>query len=452
VRGAQTLGNTITANSIYRNEGPAILNSEGGNAELAAPTIVDISARTIRGQAPPGSRVEVFCDENDQGRVFQGSARADDEGRFIFTLPVGTFAGPNVSSTATDGDGNTSQFSPSRPSGAPALTRELPGIVAPAQVSIEPKVVGTNLSLALFCVVFFGLTSNLFNTILKDYRDELHRASGRLVPQRLRGYVSKIRLRLPSMGQHGRTRLLLMWLVVLLATSVIESFLNPKIGALETERLQLLTTLFISALIVSGLEVATDVYAHRRWAPGLTAQARVQWLGLVIALGCVLLSRTLEFTPGYLYGIVGAVYVLPRLPGASESGKRAAAVLGTVWGGGLVLWLSTAFLPGPLAELEPLLLTAFLLGLEGVFFALIPLAFTDGGQLWNWRKSVWLAFFGVVLFCFYHLVLNPNASDVRALQQNGVQTLLALVILLGMATLILWLLFPFRLRRRERTT
>jgi hypothetical protein len=63
-----------------------------------------------------------------------------------------------------------------------------------------------------------------------------------------------------------------------------------------------------------------------------------------------------------------------------------------------------------------------------------------------------LAFFAVVLFCFYHFVLNPNASDVRALQQNGVQTLLALVAIFGIATFVLWVLFPFRLRRAKATS
>jgi hypothetical protein len=121
----------------------------------------------------------------------------------------------------------------------------------------------------------------------------------------------------------------------------------------------------------------------------------------------------------------------------------------TVLAGGFSLWIATAFLPAGLAELEPLFLTIFLISLQGVFFALIPLAFTEGGDIWTWRKSVWSVFFAVVLFCFYHFALNPNASDVQAVQQNGVQTLLALVVVFGIATLILWLLFPVRLRRSK---
>jgi hypothetical protein len=139
--------------------------------------------------------------------------------------------------------------------------------------------------------------------------------------------------------------------------------------------------------------------------------------------------------------------VMPRLVGVTKSGKRAALVLLAIFAGALILWVATAFLPVALAELEPLFLTAFVIGLQGVLFALIPLAFTDGGHIWGWRRGVWLAFFSVVFFCFYHLLLNPNASDVQALQQNGVQTLFILVVVFGLATVILWVLFPFRLGR-----
>jgi hypothetical protein len=447
VLGAQTSGNTVTANSIHRNEGLGILNAEDGNAELPAPTIIHIGTRTIRGTAPPDSRVEIFSDEGAEGRLFEGAAEADQLGSFFFQMPQGRFTGPNVTASCIDAEGNTSSFSSPQSPPAPAVMRELPNIIAPTQVSVDPRVVGTNLALALSCVLFFGLTSSIFNTILKDYSDELRGAAGRLVPRILAGFTSRLGGWTQGPTQRGRSRIVLMWLGVLLATSLIESFLDPTIGLLSLERLGLLVTLLLSAVAVSGLELGSDLFAHRRWAPTLMTESKVQWLGMAIALGCVILSRALGFTPGYLYGIVGAMYVVPSLVGTAESGKRAALVLLTVLTGGLVLWLATAFLPSALAELEPLLLTAFLIGLQGVFFALIPLAFTDGGHIWNWRKGVWFVFFTVVLFCFYHFVLNPSASDVQAVQQNSVQTLLALVVTFGLATLTLWMLFPFRLGR-----
>jgi hypothetical protein len=410
VLGADTWGNTITANSIYGNAGSGIINSEGGNDELPPPMLIHVGTRIIRGTAPPNSKVEVFVDELDQGRTFQGTTVADGEGTFTFTLAVGALAGPKVTATAVDAEGNTSEFSTAESPRAPVVTRELPGIVGPAQVSVEPEVVGTNVGLALFCVVFFGLTSSVFNTILKDYRHELLGSMRRFVPRAFADHVGRLGRSARRMTKKGRLRLVLVWLLVLLVTSLIESFLDPQVGAVSLERLGLLVTLSLSAVTVSALELGSDLYAHRRWAPAITTESKVQWLGIAIALGCVILSRALDFTPGYLYGMVGAIYVMPRLVGVTESGKRAALVLLAVFAGALILWVATAFLPVTLAELEPLFLTAFVIGLQGVFFALIPLAFTDGGQIWGWRKGVWFALFSVVFFCFYHLLLNPNAA------------------------------------------
>jgi hypothetical protein len=198
------------------------------------------------------------------------------------------------------------------------------------------------------------------------------------------------------------------------------------------------------------VEFFSDACARRRLAPTVQAESKIQWIGIPIAVACVALSRALAFTPGYLYGMVGALYLLPDLADRTDSGRRALFVLLAVFAGGILLWLATAFLPAAWVELEPLLLTIFLIGLQGVFFSLFPLATTDGGDIWRWRRGVWVVFFSVVFFCFHHLLLNPNAAGVQALQQNGVRTLLILIRVFGLGTLALWLLFPFRLGRLRR--
>jgi hypothetical protein len=147
--------------------------------------------------------------------------------------------------------------------------------------------------------------------------------------------------------------------------------------------------------------------------------------------------------------MVGAIYLTPKLTELAHSAKRAIVVLLVLFTGSLLLWIASAFLPAALAELEPLLLTIFLIGLQGVFFQMFPLAVTDGGEIWSWKRGIWFVLFVAVFFCFYHFVLNPHASDVEALQQNGVQTLLLLIVVFGLATFFLWLLLPFRLERRR---
>jgi photosystem II stability/assembly factor-like uncharacterized protein len=449
VIGQGSTGNTITQNSIYSNDEVSILNRDGGNNELTPPTITFVGTRGIRGTSQPNATIEVFSDEDDDGRIFEGSTNADGEGNFTFHMPAGRLTGPKVTTTATDPSGNSSPFSLPGSPPAPAVTRELPGIVAPTQVSIEPAVVGTNLGLALFSVLFFGLTSTLFNSILIDYRDELIGIFRKLLPRRFADSIGRAGPSIQSLIKRNWGRLLLLWLVVLFVTSTIESFLDPEISILGIDRLGMVATLFISAVVVGALELGSDLLAYKRFIPSMRAEGNIQWIGMVIAIACVILSRALEFRPGYLYGIVGAIYLMPNLTDSAKCGKRATLVLLTIFVGGLILWIATAFLPSSLTEIEPIFLTIFLISLQGVFFELFPLAITAGGDILNWRKGVWVVFFSIVFFCFYHFLLNPNASDVQALQQNGVQILLILIAVFGLGTFTLWLLFPFRLRRKK---
>ncbi len=111
VNGDNTIENTLTHNSIHSNLGLGIVNLNGGNRELAPPAITRLTAGdTISGTACANCTVEVFSDDVDEGRIYEGTTTADGAGRFSLTKPGG-FTGPNVTATATDADGDTSEFS-----------------------------------------------------------------------------------------------------------------------------------------------------------------------------------------------------------------------------------------------------------------------------------------------------------------------------------------------------
>ncbi|MFO7890015.1 MAG: T9SS type A sorting domain-containing protein, partial [bacterium] len=106
VWGNTTLYNRITQNSISDNESNGILLIHGGNGELASPVITSLNS--VSGTAPPNSTVEIFSDSLDQGMIYEATVTADGSGNFFWS---GTPVGPNVTATATDEDGNTSEFS-----------------------------------------------------------------------------------------------------------------------------------------------------------------------------------------------------------------------------------------------------------------------------------------------------------------------------------------------------
>ncbi|MBC7231692.1 MAG: right-handed parallel beta-helix repeat-containing protein [Chloroflexi bacterium] len=105
-------GNTVTGNSIYEN-GDGISLYQGGNTDIAPPIVLtfDIAEGVVQGFTCPGCRVEVFSDDSNQGRQFEGSTFADDRGFFALDRAT-AFIGPYLTATTTDGSGNTSEFSP----------------------------------------------------------------------------------------------------------------------------------------------------------------------------------------------------------------------------------------------------------------------------------------------------------------------------------------------------
>jgi hypothetical protein len=112
IGGFGTVSNTVSQNSIYANSGLGIDLVDGGNTELRAPVVLtyDTAAGTASGIACAGCSVEVFSDEDDEGRWFEGVVTADAGGGW--SLDKGSaFVGPHVHATATDGGGNTSEFS-----------------------------------------------------------------------------------------------------------------------------------------------------------------------------------------------------------------------------------------------------------------------------------------------------------------------------------------------------
>jgi len=97
---------TVTRNSIATNDSGGIRLYQGANNEIDAPTIT--STIPIQGTAIPGSKIEIFSDPSGQGSIYQGIVTADSTGNWIWDY---TAAGPNVTATATDSLGNTSEFS-----------------------------------------------------------------------------------------------------------------------------------------------------------------------------------------------------------------------------------------------------------------------------------------------------------------------------------------------------
>ncbi len=111
VDGAASIGNTITAHPIHSNGDLGIYLTNGGNGGILPPSITTPSCNSAGGTALVGRTIRVFSDYDGQGRQFHGEDQVSGGGTWMVTLPSGMFTYPNLTATATDTSGNTSEFS-----------------------------------------------------------------------------------------------------------------------------------------------------------------------------------------------------------------------------------------------------------------------------------------------------------------------------------------------------
>src|SRR5207248_7010049 len=104
VKGASATGNTLRQNSAHSNSLGSIQLSNGGNAGISPPTITS----GVGGTACASCIIDVYSDAGSDATRYQSFTTADGAGNWSFT---GGVAGPNVTATATDSSGNTSELS-----------------------------------------------------------------------------------------------------------------------------------------------------------------------------------------------------------------------------------------------------------------------------------------------------------------------------------------------------
>ena len=335
----------------------------------------------------------------------------------------------------------------------------LPALVADVQgttsLSTDLEVLGTNLLLTVVVVVTFGLTSSLFNSTIKSNREEIDgwvaAGAGRLRPIAVAGRgAAGVVGRVPGRRFVARpVRIAL----ILGMTGLVYGFLSPDFG-LDSTSVLLFASIVVGVGFVTFLsEGGGAVLASRRMrAP---ATVRLYVAAVAIALFCVGLTRLMDFQPGILYGFVASSVIV----GTVVLDRRQSATLVILPGLALLSasLLAWAAIPAvrPLADadgswwlvlLQAALVTVFVAGIEGLFYAMIPITFMDGATVFEWNKLVWVLLFGAATFLFWHLLLNQNDAYLDALRQTRVMVALGLVLLYGGLTVATWLFFKVRNR------
>jgi hypothetical protein len=89
----------------------------------------------------------------------------------------------------------------------------------------------------------------------------------------------------------------------------------------------------------------------------------------------------------------------------------------------------------------------FVAGLEGLLFGLMPLRYLDGQKIVQWRRSVWIAVYGIAMFLFVHVMLRPGNNYIADSSDVSYATVLILFGSFGVLSVALWAFFRFRKRQ-----
>ena len=103
-------GNLLSGNSIFDNAGSGIYYYPDYKFPFFPPVILSVTGNQISGYAslPNGSKVELFSDQEDEGKIYIGSATVSSNSfTYSGTIPAWT----HLTATGIDTAGNTSSFS-----------------------------------------------------------------------------------------------------------------------------------------------------------------------------------------------------------------------------------------------------------------------------------------------------------------------------------------------------
>jgi hypothetical protein len=326
----------------------------------------------------------------------------------------------------------------------PGITTHIP---TPADISIDPSVVGTNLLLAGIVMIAFTIATELLNRSLS----ELEPALSRRLPIIRR--VDRARARLDAVivqrlaGRHRRladaTRLAGIAAFYGFAFALLDPTWNPL-----TVPGAWLVVMMAAATGVVGLGGDIAAWAvGRRW--GVVGDLEIRAGSLLAAVGSTLVSRTVALVPGVMIGSPEAIDIDPDRIDQRRLGRIAAVGLGTVLLIGFAAWvltLGTSALRGnsrsldqALGGAEAFLLLVFAFAVQNLFVQLLSVRQSAGLALRRTHPVWWGVVLLLVTFAFWHTLVNPSGDLAAALRATNVLAFLVtagLVLFLGLAVWI----------------
>lgn len=319
-------------------------------------------------------------------------------------------------------------------------------VPGPFDISTDPVVIATGVAVAAGTALLIPFPGALFNSTLEANADEVgswFRGIGRRFDRLRRG---------PTSGR-GFWQGPLGIVAFLLLSAVIYALLDPSFG-LDLHSLWLVLGLLAGLLITSlifALPTAAYRFARFRDRPAIRT---LPWT-IVIAIGCVLLTRLTAFQPGYLYGLLIGFTFASELS-VRDEGRATAMASAWVMMLTVAAWFGLAIVrgstdsDGPMATIGATALTTVVVaGFEGLVFGLLPLRYLPGAAVFAWSRRTWTALFALSAFGFLHVLVNPQSGYLADSTRTPMLTIVILFAIFGLVSVGLWSYFRFRPTPRQ---
>ncbi len=313
-------------------------------------------------------------------------------------------------------------------------------LLLPSQINFGLKAVAGSLALAGASIPLVAFPAEFLNAALEDHEEVIHRWMGRLRARLHR------RQRIVPEGVDWRAHATLAG--VLLATALLYGFLDPRFG-FDMTSLALFAGLLAGLVVITVVaDIPSILYLEKR-SPGSRLSSHAIPGALVVALICVVLSRSLHFEPGYLYGTVAGLRVADRHTLTREQAGRSSALSAvSSMFLSLLAWLLREPLVGYATRdhaaflavaADAALVAIFVAGVQGVLLNMLPLRFLPGSAVVHWSRKAWIAIEVVAFFSFVHLLLGRGSGYVGSTSEMW--PALVFIAVVALLTAAVWLFF-----------
>ena len=340
----------------------------------------------------------------------------------------------DAAATGDGGSGNGSGVDRADPATPSAISDSIPTL---QRIFADPVTILVSGGLALLILLLVAFPAELLNSTLASNTRRIGRWYAAIengVDRATEWFASVT-----------RTRALAAALLVVL-TSLIFGFVDPEYG-FDPVSLRMTVSLAVGLFIVTYVSSwISGAIIRRVWS--IETRVSLQPAALVFAVIGVVVARILEFSPGFLIGLVIGLDLVTRV-GAPHRVRAVLTNIGVIVGLAVVSWVGfsimTAVMTGEPTAVELLISDALVAttaeGLTAALAALLPLGFLDGHEVFRRSKLLWAGSFAFVGTFFALIVLPTAEGETNDVADVGFWILI--MVIFAVVTLTLWALLHF---------